>query len=544
MRWLSSRVGTLVLALSAVALGACADRPKPTEASPPAGPDPLIIIGDGGDGGSGGGEIPPPPAPITIGSLTSADFEVAIDGPSVPYTATLNNPGPQRPNVALQGWITQGATRRAAGGQLVTCGLSAGVMPIGNCTAQGPIVASSTTAGSGAFVPGSATFELQLKQDGVVVGSRTVGVILVPNRPRISGVTLSADSVIIGGPGMTYTTSLQSPGPTRSNVRLRIYLGQATTHALVSDALVSCGGALGDVPKGACTIRGGFTTPDATIRPGQAGVEMQLVDNGTVLETRTSIVKSVSSTRLGVLRAGRDSVALGGSSVPYTLTLQNVGQLRSGMRVRTDIDQANTSSPSTDPRRELGLALVDCGSGPGVVPVGGCTVSGTFKASNTDLGISGSGTLKPGQAFLTVSLLDSTGSFQDAKSVFVTIIPNTLNIAGVSASSFAAVIDGASVPYTASLQNPGVSLSNIFVMASVIQGATRRDAGGTLVNCGSGSGVLSTGTCAVPSTFTASNTLTGIGTLVAGPATLQLRVMQGLTTVLYTTNLPVTLTSP
>ncbi len=133
MRWFSSQVGTLVLALSAVALGACADRPKPTEASPPAGPDPLIIIG-----GGGGDEVPPPPAPITIGSLTSADFEVAIDGPSVPYTATLNNPGPQRPNVALQGWITQGATRRAAGGQLVTCGLSAGVMPIGNCTAAGP----------------------------------------------------------------------------------------------------------------------------------------------------------------------------------------------------------------------------------------------------------------------------------------------------------------------------------------------------------------------------------------------------------------------
>ena len=163
--------------------------------------------------------------------------------------------------MALQGWITQGATRRAAGGQLVTCGLSAGVMPIGNCTAQGPIVASNTTAGSGAFVPGSATFELQLRQDGVVVGSKTVGVILVPNRPRISGVTLSADSVIIGGPGITYTTSLQSPGPTRSNVRLRIFLGQAATHTLVSDALVACGGALGDVPKGACTIRGGFTTP-------------------------------------------------------------------------------------------------------------------------------------------------------------------------------------------------------------------------------------------------------------------------------------------
>jgi hypothetical protein len=426
MRCFSSGVGAFALALSAVALSACTDRPMPTDSSPPARPDPLIIFGDGGGGDGGEGEVPPPPAPITLGSLTSADFEAAIDGPSVLYTATLNNPGLRRSNVSLQGWIIQGATRRAAGGQLVTCGLAAGVMPTGNCTAQGPIGASSTAAGSGTFTVGSATYELQVRQDGVVVGSRTIGVILVPNRPRIAGVTLSADSVIIGGPAITYTTSLQSPLPTRSNVRLRIFLAQATTRTLVSDAPVACGGALGDVPKGACTIRGAFTAPDGAINPGQAGVEMQLVDNGTVLETRLTIVKSVSRTRIGVLRPSRDSVALGGSSVPYTLTLQNVGPARSGMYIRTDISQANTSSPSTDPRRNLDMALVDCGSGPGVVPVGGCTVSGTFRASNTDLGISGLGTLRLGQTYLTVSLLDTPGFYQETKSVFVTIVPNPL----------------------------------------------------------------------------------------------------------------------
>jgi hypothetical protein len=114
----------------------------------------------------------------------------------------------------------------------------------------------------------------------------------------------------------------------------------------------------------------------------------------------------------------------------------------------------------------------------------------------------------------------------------------------MSSSSYTPVIDGASVPYTATLQNPGASLSNIFVMASVVQGATRRSAGGTLVNCGSGSGVLPTGTCTVPSTYTVSSTLSGTGTFVAGPATLELRIQNGLTTVLYTMNVPVTLTIP
>ena len=84
----------------------------------------------------------------------------------------------------------------------------------------------------------------------------------------------------------------------------------------------------------------------------------------------------------------------------------------------------------------------------------------------------------------------------------------------MSASSLTAVIDGASVPYTATLQNPGATLSNIFVMASVVQGPTRRSAGATLVNCG------------------------------AGPATLELRIQNGLTTVLHTMAVPVTLTIP
>jgi hypothetical protein len=416
MRWFSSRVGTLVLAASAMALGACADHPKPTEAVPPVEPNPLIIFGGGGGGDE---DPPPPPAPVTIVSLTSADFEVAINGPSVPYAATLNNPGPNRSNMALQGWITQGATRRAAGGQLVTCGLAAGVMPTGNCATGGPIVASSTTAGSGTFLPGSATFELQLRQDGVVVATKTVGVILVPNRPRISGVTLSADSVIIGGPGITYATSLQSPGPTRSNVRLRVYLGQAATRTLLSDALVACGAALGDVPKGSCTIRGGIAVPEGALKPGGVGVEMQLVERDTALESRIIGERSVSSTRLGVLRPSRDSVALGGASVPFTLTLQNVGAQRSGMRIKTELYE-NGTSPSTDARRDLGLFLVDCGSGPGVLPVGGCTVSGTFRASNSD---PGTGTLRPGQTYLTVSLLDSAGFYQETKSVFVMIVP-------------------------------------------------------------------------------------------------------------------------
>ena len=62
MRWFSSRVGTLLLAASAMALGACADHPKPAETVPPVEPNPLIIFG----GGGGGDEDPPPPPAAVI----------------------------------------------------------------------------------------------------------------------------------------------------------------------------------------------------------------------------------------------------------------------------------------------------------------------------------------------------------------------------------------------------------------------------------------------------------------------------------------------
>src|SRR6185503_3879587 len=45
MRWCSSRAGSVFLAFSVMALTACADHPRPTESSPPAGPDPLIVFG-------------------------------------------------------------------------------------------------------------------------------------------------------------------------------------------------------------------------------------------------------------------------------------------------------------------------------------------------------------------------------------------------------------------------------------------------------------------------------------------------------------------
>lgn len=86
-------------------------------------------------------------------------------------------------------------------------------------------------------------------------------------------------------------------------------------------------------------------------------------------------------------------------------------------------------------------------------------------------------------------------------------------------------IEGAGVSYTATIQNPGGALSGIAVQMWVKQGSAWRAAGGASVNCGGALGELPNGTCNVQGSAFASNDGTaGAGTLVAGPAVLEINL--------------------
>src|SRR5262249_27023840 len=83
------------------------------------------------------------PAPPTIAAPALAQALLAIEGAPGPSTATLANPGPDLSGIALQGWISQGTARRAAGAMLVDCGRGAGVVPNGTFTIPAGVTASN-----------------------------------------------------------------------------------------------------------------------------------------------------------------------------------------------------------------------------------------------------------------------------------------------------------------------------------------------------------------------------------------------------------------
>ena len=62
-------------------------------------------------------------------TVTIAPTSLLIDGPAANATAVIQNPANSLQGVLVQGWIVQGAARRASGGTLVTCGSNAGVLP-------------------------------------------------------------------------------------------------------------------------------------------------------------------------------------------------------------------------------------------------------------------------------------------------------------------------------------------------------------------------------------------------------------------------------
>jgi hypothetical protein len=89
-----------------------------------------------------------------IASLSSTAATIAI-GSAGSYAATVRNPGAALSSVVLQGWMNQGATRRAAGGTLLVIpGQAVGALPTGMFDVTGTIAVSNATGGTGTLVAG------------------------------------------------------------------------------------------------------------------------------------------------------------------------------------------------------------------------------------------------------------------------------------------------------------------------------------------------------------------------------------------------------
>ena len=239
--------------------------------------------------------------PPTIVSVVPASNYVVLDkvGTYTDATVTIDNPGAAGSTYLVQGWISQGTARRAAGGTNVTCGGTSGLLPNGTCVQPTVIVADNvSSSGSGTLVPGPATFELELEYyDGTtttILDTKSVPITLVANTPSIVSIDLSAPNVLIGE-SLEYTARLYNPtGQTITSAFIQGLLGQGTIQNYGAGGTdLTCAGQA-ELPPGVCTVT--FTMATVTgvgnpgWQPGAATFTLELRSGSTLLDSKSVTV--------------------------------------------------------------------------------------------------------------------------------------------------------------------------------------------------------------------------------------------------------------
>lgn len=532
---LSARTAFPLVAVAALALAACTDHPDATQPAPQ-DPNRFIVCGPGcGGGGGGGGGGAPPPPPYSISSMSLPNTTLAVDGVAGTYIAMVSNGGSAVAGVVAQGYVVQGSARRAAGGTLIDCHAGLGVLPNGSCQISFSVVASNSTSGGGSLVAGNATFELDL-----IVGSftttRTVGVNLVPGAFTMIPATLLSLS---GDPVHTQFNIQNTGSQTIGGLNIDATVIQGSAHRSAGATPLSCTAGAGNLPPlVGCGMpfvvsltNGG--SGSGTLVPGAATLQVRLLQGTTVLNTANFPVTVVDIRFTAA--AVTSSPALIGGIQSFTATVANAGGGLTGVTLNGFIRQGGTMHGNA-------TATVNCGSGTGVLPAGTCTFTGTYSANNDRFG---SGTLVPGAATLVLPL-QQNGAPLDSTEVAITLANGPV-ITGVTPAASAIIgTPGPVVSYTGTINNPGPAVANVSTTVRLIQGSTNRAAfpGSQSVDCGSGAGTVPNGSCTFTSLFLASNTADGTGTLVPGPAILQIQLVDPINGVLITRAGPVTLVSP
>jgi len=347
----------------------------------------------------------------------------------------------------------------------------------------------------------------------------------------IARVSLPSTTLTIGAPPVLLRTTVISKIASFFVFRVRARVLENQQAYTAFEVPIPCGE--GQVT---CTFATSLALP-AGVVSGPAQLELQVINsalNTLVQRLLVPITLVGNPPTINALTVSADTVVIGGSTTRYTATLKNPESSRPNMIVSGNIRQ----NPAL---RAAGDALVQCGGGAGVLPTGSCTVSNPIVASN-----SGGGTaLVPGSATFELQLRDTfTGVVFDTKTVAITLVSSTPTIAALTLSTDTLVIGSSSVPYTATLRNPGPSLSNVRILSSITQGTTSRAGAGLVINCGSGSGVLPTAICTVSGVAVASNFTSGSGTLEPGGAIFSLQLVDANGKILDTTFVKVILTSP
>src|SRR5581483_11087535 len=473
----------------------------------------------------------------TLGAMTLQSSTVVLGATSTSYQTSFTNPGSNLPNITLQGWINQGSARHSAVGPFNDFGSGSGVLPGGSGTLSAPLGAFNTTTGTGTLAPGAATFELQLTQGTDLLATTTLPVTIVPC-PTLTAPSPPSTNVIIEGPSVPYTATLNNTGPSLANVSINCLVRQGTAWRRCGNAMTDFGNGAGVLPAGATALSNSILASNSqggtgTLVAGQATVEgTMLLFNTYTLDTRTVDVLLDPKPTITVLGATSAPVVIDGSSATtFTATLGNQGDSLTGVTLQGWINQGTA-------RRAAGAAVnVDCGGGPGVLPTGSFTATGPITASNTG---TGSGTLVGGAATFELDLVEN-GVVLATNSVAVTLMIKP-TIGTVAPASSTIGLEGQPVPYTVTIQNSGSSLSNM-TLTSVITQATAQRQAGSISDFSGNHLVVPSGASVGTGQITASNSGARSGTLAPGAATLAVSLKQG-SIELAAASIPITLNIP
>ncbi len=482
----------------------------------------------------------------SIAALTIAPTTLTIEGPGATYSVTLQNPAKSLQGVLLQGYVVQGSTRRAAGGTLVTCNSSAGVLPTGSCSMSSLASASNNGISTPTLIPGAATFELYLLQNnnGVLTPLDTETVAITLDKPIIGTLSLASPTVEINGALDDYTVRIQNAAGPLSDVLLQGELVQSqpgglgttvTVTVAAGGTLVTCGGPPGYLPSGTCQMQSGFSAStssagNGTLQPGPAKFVLHLYKappNAAQYEwDMTSVdveLTSPAPTLTSVVPTSTNVVLSppAGLATSYVATINNPGVARFIVTLQAEIKQGSAV-------RAAGGRNVTCGGNItlGVLPSGSCVQTVPISAFNSNGGI---GTLVPGPATLEVSLNwfnGTTSVLLDKKTVDITLVTG-VSITDISLEA-TDILVGGSTNYTVTFNNSfATTLSNLGIQGYLDQGSiTSFGAGGTTVTCsGQPAGQLAPGTCTMSFTLNSRNVLDAPA-WQPGPATFRLQLYQ------------------
>jgi hypothetical protein len=351
----------------------------------------------------------------TITSLVLTSPALALNGPSMDYTAELKNLGSPVSSVLLQGELVQnqgGATVTvAAGGTLVDCGAGLGVLPTtnpGTCSVAFVATASTTAAGNGTLTYGPAQFVLHLYKapaGGPVTefDRKTIAVTIIASA-RITSLTPSSSYVVLGASSTPYSATLENLGPSLSDVLIQGWIIQGSARRAAGGTQVFCEAGDGVLPTGTCTVPSDISASNSgvgsgTLATGPATFELDLQDfaGGTLLDKRFIPITLVANTPsiVSISLASTTPLVIGGARANFTAVVYNpTGASLSGVSVQGWIDQGSTF-------RAAGGTDLTCAGTNGMMPRGSCVVSFTLGASNAS---SGSGTLVSGGATFRLEL--------------------------------------------------------------------------------------------------------------------------------------------